>query len=124
MTAAAQAWTRYWRFEAVEVMPFPGAESIFSVLCGAISGRLRFAVRPLRAATSATGEPWFKRSAMGFSGLALITRAATADRMGPAAMDGAAATEPDNSAVSFRTSWRTNIEQRRSLGKRIFASMS
>jgi hypothetical protein len=35
---------------ASEPIPFPGADSIFSRHCGAISGRLRFAVRPSRAA--------------------------------------------------------------------------
>ena len=36
--------TRSCRFEASEPIPFPGADSIFSSCCGAISGRLLFAV--------------------------------------------------------------------------------
>jgi len=82
--------------------PIPGANRDFSIACGAISERLRFAVTPSRAATPATETPEFKRSAIGFSSLAFATRAAT-DRVGTAAVDGAASTEPDNSAVSFPT---------------------
>jgi hypothetical protein len=38
-------WVRGFR-----ALPFPGADSIFSSRCGAISGRLHFAVTPSRAA--------------------------------------------------------------------------
>jgi hypothetical protein len=37
----ARVWTRYCGFEASEPIPFPGADSIFSSRCGAISGRPR-----------------------------------------------------------------------------------
>jgi hypothetical protein len=47
-------------FAASEPLPFPGANSIFSTCCGAISRRLRFAVRPSRAAIPATETPLFK----------------------------------------------------------------
>jgi hypothetical protein len=40
--SAARPCTRYCGFEASETIPFPGADSIFSIGCGAISGRLRF----------------------------------------------------------------------------------
>jgi hypothetical protein len=42
--SAARPRTRSCRFEASEPIPFPGADSIFSSRCGAISGRLLFAV--------------------------------------------------------------------------------
>jgi hypothetical protein len=41
---SARPRTRCCRFEAFEPIPFPGADSIFSSRCGAISGRLLFAV--------------------------------------------------------------------------------
>jgi hypothetical protein len=54
-------------FAASGTIPFPGANSIFSTCCGAISGRLRF--RSSRAAIPATATPLFKdrRSARRFS---------------------------------------------------------
>jgi hypothetical protein len=52
-------------FEATETIPFPGADSIFSSRCGAISGRLRFVVTPARAAIPATKTPRFQRSTIG-----------------------------------------------------------
>ena len=58
--SAARPCTTYCGFEAFETLPFPGADSIFSSRCGAISGRLRFAVRPSRAAIPATETPRFK----------------------------------------------------------------
>src|SRR5277367_5589527 len=49
--SAARPCTTSCGFETSEPIPFPGAESIFSSRCGAISGRLRpFAVRHSRAA--------------------------------------------------------------------------
>jgi hypothetical protein len=42
--SAARPRTRSCRFEASEAIPFPGGDSIFSSRCGAISGRLLFAV--------------------------------------------------------------------------------
>ena len=47
-------YTRCCGFEASETLPFPGADSIFSSLCGAISGRLHFAVRRSLAAIPAS----------------------------------------------------------------------
>jgi hypothetical protein len=61
-----------------------------------VSGRLRIAVRPHRAA---------RTPAIDLSSLAVATRAAPPDRpdrIGTAAMQGAAATEPDKQAVSSR----------------------
>src|SRR5271170_5608813 len=49
--------TRSCGSEAPEAIPFPGADSIFSSRCGAISGRLRFAV--------SDETPRFKRSTIG-----------------------------------------------------------
>ena len=43
-TSAARPCTRCCGFQASEVLPFPGADLIFSSRCGAISGRPRFAV--------------------------------------------------------------------------------
>jgi hypothetical protein len=40
--SAARPCTRCCGFEVSETIPFPGADSIFSIGCGAISGRLRF----------------------------------------------------------------------------------
>ncbi len=54
-------YTRYCGFEASETLPFPGADLIFSSRCGAISGRLRFAVRPSRAAIPASEARAFGR---------------------------------------------------------------
>jgi hypothetical protein len=42
--SGARPGTRSCRFEASEPIPFPGADSIFSSRCGAISGRLRLVV--------------------------------------------------------------------------------
>ena len=42
--SAVRRRTRSSGFEVYEPIPFPGADSIFSSRCGAISGRLRFAV--------------------------------------------------------------------------------
>jgi hypothetical protein len=42
--SAVRPRTRSSGFEVSEPIPFPGADSIFSSRCGAISGRLRFAV--------------------------------------------------------------------------------
>src|SRR5271155_1341471 len=39
--SAARPRTRYSGFEASEAIPFPGADSIFSSRCGAISGQAR-----------------------------------------------------------------------------------
>ena len=50
-------WLRGFR-----AIPFPGADSIFSSRCGAISRRLRFAVRPSRAAIPTRETPRFKGS--------------------------------------------------------------
>ena len=63
--SAARPRTRSCGFEASETIPFPGADSIFSSRCGAISGRPRFAVTPSRAAIPATETPRFKRSTIG-----------------------------------------------------------
>jgi hypothetical protein len=52
-------------FEDCETIPFPGADSIFSICCGAISGRLRIAVASSRAAVSTTETSRFKRSTIG-----------------------------------------------------------
>src|SRR5271170_4942872 len=41
-TVSRAPGTRSCRFEASEPIPFPGADSIFSSRCGAISRRLRF----------------------------------------------------------------------------------
>jgi len=46
---AARPRTRCCGFEASEAIPFAGADSILSSGCGAISGRLRFAVQSSRA---------------------------------------------------------------------------
>src|SRR5271156_6148579 len=58
--------TRSSRFGDSETIPFPGADSIFSSGCGAISGRLRLAAIPttegstigsaIRAGTAAPAE--------------------------------------------------------------------
>ena len=48
--SATRPRTKSCGFEASEPIPFPGADSIFSRHCGAISGRLRFVVGPSRAA--------------------------------------------------------------------------
>ena len=45
--SAARPRTRCCRFEASEPIPFPGADSIFSRRCGAISGRPPFCRQPL-----------------------------------------------------------------------------
>jgi hypothetical protein len=50
----ARPCTRCCGSEATETIPFPGAESIFSSCCGAISGQLRLAVRSSPAAILAT----------------------------------------------------------------------
>ena len=63
--SAARPHTRSCGFEASETIPFPGADSIFSSRCGAISRRLRFAVTPSRAAIPATKTPRFQRSTIG-----------------------------------------------------------
>ena len=42
--SAARPCTRCCGFQASELLPFPGADSIFSSRCGAISGRPRLAV--------------------------------------------------------------------------------
>jgi hypothetical protein len=63
--SAARARTTSCGFEATETIPFPGADSIFSSRCGAISGRLRFVVTPARAAIPATKTPRFQRSTIG-----------------------------------------------------------
>ena len=39
--SAARLWTTSCGFEASETLPFPGADSIFSSPCGAISGQAR-----------------------------------------------------------------------------------
>jgi hypothetical protein len=44
--SAAHRCTTSCRFEASEAIPFPGADSIFSSRCGAISGRLRQPLAP------------------------------------------------------------------------------
>jgi hypothetical protein len=62
---AARPCTISCGFEPSGTIPFPGADSIFSSLCGAISGRLRFAVRSSRAAIPTTETPRFKRSTIG-----------------------------------------------------------
>jgi hypothetical protein len=56
-------------FEASEPLPFPGPDSIFSSRCGAISGRLRFAVS-LSRAIPATETPRFKKSTIGSAAFA------------------------------------------------------
>src|SRR5271170_936513 len=48
--SAALPCTRYSGFEVSEPIPFPGADSMFSSRCGAISRRLRFAVSLSRVA--------------------------------------------------------------------------
>ena len=48
--SAARPSTTSCVFDASEALPFPGADSIFSRHCGAISRRLHFVVRPSRAA--------------------------------------------------------------------------
>ena len=60
--SAARPCTTSCGFEASEPIPFPGADSIFSSRCGAISGRLRFAVRPSRGAIPARETPGLARS--------------------------------------------------------------
>jgi hypothetical protein len=61
----ARPCTRSCGFESSGTIPFPGADSMFSSLCGAISGRLRFAVRSSRAAIPTTETLRFKRSTIG-----------------------------------------------------------
>jgi hypothetical protein len=63
--SAARPLTTSSGFTAPGTIPFPGANSIFSTCCGAISGRLRFAVRFSRAASLATETPRFKRPTIG-----------------------------------------------------------
>jgi hypothetical protein len=60
--SAARPLTKSCGFEVSEPIPFPGADSIFSSRCGAISGRLRFVVRSSCAAIPATETPRFKGS--------------------------------------------------------------
>jgi hypothetical protein len=45
--SAARPCTRSCGFDASETIPFPGADSMFSSHCGAISGRLRVCRQPL-----------------------------------------------------------------------------
>ncbi len=63
--SAARPCTTSCGYEASEPIPFPGADSIFSTRCGAISGRLRYTVGHSRAAIPATETPRFKRSRIG-----------------------------------------------------------
>jgi len=60
--SAARTCTRCCRFGASEPIPFPGADSIFSRRCGAISGPVR---QPLAPAIPATATPRFERSSIG-----------------------------------------------------------
>jgi hypothetical protein len=62
--SAARPRTRCCGFEASETIPFPGADSIFSSRCDAISGRLGSAVSRSRA-IPATATPLFKGSTIG-----------------------------------------------------------
>jgi|SRR5271166_2317977 len=83
---------------------------MFSSPCGTISRRLRFAVRSSSAAIRET--PRFKESTIGFSHPAFAARdahLAPIERL-QAAAGGTAATEPDNSAASFKTTLRTYVE--------------
>ena len=71
-TVSARPCTISCRFEASEPIPFPGADSIFSSRCGAISGRLRFAARRAPGAAPARrrrhGRPRATRSCAGSGG--------------------------------------------------------
>jgi hypothetical protein len=67
--SAARPRTTSCGFESSEPLPFPGPDSIFSSLCGAISGRLRFAVSH-SLAIPATETPRFKRSTAASAGTA------------------------------------------------------
>src|SRR5271168_5588772 len=53
--------TRSCGFEASETIPIPGADSIFSSRCGAISGRLRFAVAVARTSELCAKPPTLLR---------------------------------------------------------------
>jgi hypothetical protein len=55
--SAARPCTTSCGFEASEPIPFPGADSIFSSLCGAISGRLHFAVAVARTSDLCAKPP-------------------------------------------------------------------
>jgi hypothetical protein len=55
--SAARSSTTSCGFEASEAIPFPTADSIFSIRCGAISNRLRLAVRFSRAAIRPAETP-------------------------------------------------------------------
>ena len=57
--SAARPLTTSCGFAASGTIPFPGANSIFSTSCGAISGQPVFAVRPSRAAIPAAKTPLF-----------------------------------------------------------------
>jgi len=58
--SAARSLTTSCGFSASEPLPFPGANSIFSTCCGAISGRLRFCRQALSRRASGTETPLFK----------------------------------------------------------------
>jgi len=60
--SATRLCTRSCGLKASKTIPFPGANSIFSSRCGAIYGRVRFAVMPTHAAIAATETPRFKGS--------------------------------------------------------------
>src|SRR5271169_2532835 len=53
--------TTFCGFEASETIPIPGADSIFSSRCGAISGRLRFAVAVARTSDLCAKPPTLLR---------------------------------------------------------------
>jgi hypothetical protein len=64
--------TRSSRFEASEPIPFPGADSVFSSGCGAISGRLRLALS-LSRRDPADRNASVQKSTIGFDGLRYTT---------------------------------------------------
>ena len=72
--SAAHPCTTSCRFEASEPIPFPGADSIFSSRCGAISRRLRLPSAS-RGAKPATEMPRFSPRA-GFGGIGRLSGAA------------------------------------------------
>ena len=67
--AAARLCTRSCGFEASEPIPFPGADSIFSSRCGAISGQTPFCAQALSRRDPGDRTPRFKRSRINSAGL-------------------------------------------------------
>jgi hypothetical protein len=58
---AARPYTTSCGLEASETIPFSGADSILSIRCGAISGRLGRAVRSSRAAIPSNRKAWAQK---------------------------------------------------------------